>query len=46
MNQTTHPKEDYITPETACIEIAPLESIVQNISNPGGNVPPVNPYEQ
>lgn len=39
-------KEEYTRPEAESICIAPMESIVQNISNPGGDVPPVDPIEE
>ena len=39
-------KEAYVSPEMETICIAPLESIVQNISNPGGDVPPIDPDEE
>ena len=41
MNAIKPRKETYERPETESICIAPLESIVQIISNPGGNVPPI-----
>ena len=34
-------KEAYAKPEAETICISPMESIVQNISNPGGDVPPI-----
>ena len=42
MKPISSTKEAYVSPETESICIAPMESIVQNtISNPGGNVPPI-----
>lgn len=46
MKQPIEPlKEAYAKPEAETISIAPMESIVQNISNPGGTVPPIDPTE-
>ena len=38
-------KGTYLRPEVETISIAPMESIVQNISNPGGTVTPIDPTE-
>ena len=38
-------KDVYVRPETECIHISPMEAIVQNISNPGGTVDPLDPEE-
>ena len=35
----------YRKPDLEAISIAPMEPIVQNISNPGGTVPPLDPDE-
>ena len=32
-------KETYTGPETISVELAPRDSVLQDISNPGGNVP-------
>lgn len=39
-------KGTYSCPETETISIAPMESIVQNISNPEGTVKPIDPTEE
>lgn len=40
-NNLSRTKEAYVSPDTESICIAPMESIVNNISNPGGDVPPI-----
>lgn len=46
MNSIEQLKDVYVRPETEPISIAPMESIVQNISNPGGGVTPIDPNEE
>ena len=46
MHTIEETKGKYICPETETISIAPMESIVQNISNPGGTVNPIDPEEE
>ena len=38
-------KEAYTNPEVTTIDIAPMGNMLQNISNPGGTVPPLDPDE-
>ena len=38
-------KEAYTNPETNTIDLAPKDSVLQDISNPGGTVPPLDPNE-
>ena len=38
-------KEAYTSPATRAIDIVPMGSLLQVISNPGGDVPPIDPNE-
>ena len=44
MNTTEQTKKAYSEPETTTIKIAPEKSIL-DISNPTGDVPPIDPDE-
>lgn len=38
-------KEAYIKPEMSTIDMGPIVSVLNDISNPGGTVPPIDPEE-
>ena len=44
-NNLSMTKEAYTNPEVTTIELSGMENVLQNISNPGGTVPPLDPDE-
>ena len=44
-NDLSKTKEAYAAPETMTVYICPMKNMLNNISNPGGTVPPLDPDE-